>query len=123
MCRQRKQTKGREKCPLSPSIIEENLHEAIMQAIRKICRKMEFSDAIKHSLRRLEALDEEIKLYESLSQQHADESCLDALSILKLEKSKIRYQIRRSNSIAERISEAELVDYMWNAISDRLISC
>lgn len=116
MCRCRKQPKGREKCPLSPSIIEENLHEAIMQAIRKICGKMEYIEASKTTSKRLETLNEEIQLYEALLKECVNESHLDALSILKLERSKIQYLNRRSNAVAEKIDEAELAVY-----SDELV--
>lgn len=103
--------KYREKCPLSPSIIEENLHEALMQAIRKICGKIEYSEASETTSKRLETLNEEIQLYEALSKECVNESYLDVLSILKLERSKIQYLNRRSNAVTEKIDEAELAVY------------
>ena len=116
MCRSRKQTKGREKCPLSPSITEENLHEAIMQAIRKMCGKKEYSEASVTTSKRFETLNEEIQLYESLLKDCKNESYLDILSILKLERSKMQYLNRRSNAVSEKIDETELAVY-----SDELV--
>lgn len=116
MCRCRKQRKGREKCPLSPSIIEKDLHEAIMQAVRKICGKMEYSEAGATTSKRLETLNEEIQIYEALLKECMNESYLDVLSILKLERSKIQYLTRRSNAVVEKIDEAELTVY-----SDELV--
>ena len=101
---------------MSPSITEENLHEAIMQAIRKMCGKKEYSEASVTTSKRFETLNEEIQLYESLLKDCKNESYLDILSILKLERSKMQYLNRRSNAVSEKIDETELAVY-----SDELV--
>ena len=77
---------------------------------------MECSEASETTSKRLETLNEEIQLYEALSKECVNESHLDVLSILKLERSKIQHLNRRSNAVVEKIDEAELAVY-----SDELV--
>ena len=77
---------------------------------------MEYSEADATTSKRLETLNEEIQIYEALLKECMNESYLDVLSILKLERSKIQYLTRRSNAVVEKIDKAELTVY-----SDELV--
>lgn len=77
---------------------------------------MEYSEAGATTSKRLETLNEDIQIYEVVLKECMNESYLDVLSILKLERSKKQYLTRRSNVMAEKIDEAELAVY-----SDELV--